>query len=87
MTIDNLIDFEKDNLIYLIINEKIDKGKIYQILDIECETIGSRAFGHHNIYYAFIKDIVSDNVSRTMLINIDLLTERSEVYAVKVELV
>ena len=85
MTIESYIDFKKDDLIYLILNEKIDKGKIYEILDIECETMGSLMTGHQNMYYATLKNIVSDNIIRTMIVNIDLLSERSEVYAIKVD--
>jgi hypothetical protein len=87
MAIESYIDFKKDDLIYLMINGKIDKGKIYQILDVECETMGSLMTGHQNIYYATLKNIVSDNIIRTMIVNIDLLSERSEVYAIKVDLV
>lgn len=84
MTIESYIDFKKDDLIYLILNGKIDKGKIYEILDIECETMCSMAFGHQNIYYALLKDMNGDNIFRSMIVNIDLLSERSEIYAVKV---
>jgi hypothetical protein len=84
MTIESYIDFKKDELIYLILNGKIDKGKIYEIIDIECETMGSMEFGHQNIYYALLKDMSGDNIFRSMIVNIDLLSERSEIYAVKV---
>ena len=84
MVNDSLINFEKGDYIYLMINGQANTDKIYEILDIECETMGGMTFGHHNIYYALLKDIVSDNNIRTMIVNIDLLSERSEVYAIKV---
>ena len=87
MVNDSLINFEKGDYIYLMINGQANTDKIYEILDIECETMGGMTFGHHNIYYALLKDIVSDNNIRTMIVNIDLLSERSEVCAVKVDLV
>jgi len=83
MAIDKLIDFEKGDYIYLMINGKVNSDKLYEILDIYCETVGSMALGHHNMYYALLKDISGDNVFGTMIVNIDLLSERSEVYAVK----
>ena len=84
MVNDSLINFEKGDYIYLMINGQANTDKIYEILDIECETMGGMTFGHHNIYYALLKDIVSDNNIRTMIVNIDLLSERSKIYAVKV---
>jgi len=81
---DSLINFEKGNYIYLMINGQVNTDKIYEILDIDCETMGNMAFGHHNIYYALLKDMSGDNVFRTMIVNIDLLSERSKIYAVKV---
>lgn len=84
MVNDSLIEFEKGNYIYLIVNGQANTDKIYEILDIECETMGSMAFGHQNIYYALLKDMSGDNIFRTMIVNIDLLSERSDLYAVKV---
>jgi hypothetical protein len=84
MVNDSLIEFIKGDFIYLIINGKAYTDKIYEIIDIDCETIGSMAFGHHNMYYALLKDMSGDNVFRTLIVNLDLLSERSEVYAVKV---
>jgi hypothetical protein len=42
------------------------------------------AFGHQNTYYALLKDMSGENVFKTMIVNVDLLSERSEIYAVKV---
>ena len=83
MAIDKLIDFEKGDYIYLMVNGEANTDKIYEILDIDCETMGSMAFGHQNMYYALLKDVSGENVFRTMIVNIDLLSERSVVYAVK----
>ena len=52
---DSLIEFEKGDYIYLIINGKANTDKIYEILDIDCETMGGMAFGHHNMYYALLE--------------------------------
>ena len=87
MVNDSLINFEKGDYIYLMINGQANTDKIYEILDIECETMGGMTFGHQNMYYALLKDIVTDNIIRTLIVNIDLLSERSEVCAVKVDLV
>ena len=84
MVNDKLIEFEKGDHIYLMVNGQANTDKIYEILDIECETMGSMAFGHQNIYYALLKDMSGDNIFRTMIVNIDLLSERSDLYAVKV---
>ena len=84
MVNDNLINFEKSNVIYLIVNGKVQKDKMYEIIDIYCETIGSMITGHKNIYYALLKDIVDDNIFKTMIVDLDLLTERSDVYAIKI---
>ena len=84
MTNTSLIQFEKGNIIYLIIDNKINTNKIYQILEIDCETYGSMITGHQNVYYALLADMSGDNVFRTVITTIDLLTERSENYAVKV---
>ena len=70
-------EYHKDH--YQIMNEKI-----YEIIDIDCETVGSMAFGHQNTYYALLKDMSGENVFKTMIVNVDLLSERSEIYAVKV---
>ncbi len=83
MVNDKLIEFEKGDYIYLMINGKANTDKIYEILDIDCETMGGMAFGHHNMYYALLKDMSGDNVFRTLIVNLDLLSERSEIYAVK----
>jgi hypothetical protein len=80
----SLIEFEKGNYIYLIVNGQANTDKIYEILDIDCETMGGMTFGHNNMYYALLKDMSGDNVFRTMIVNLDLLSERSEIYAVKV---
>ena len=84
MTNTSLIQFEKGNIIYLIIDNKVNTNKIYQILDIDCETYGSMITGHQNVYYALLADMTGENVFRTIITTIDLLTERSENYAVKV---
>jgi len=84
MTNTSLIQFEKGNIIYLIIDNKVNTNKIYQILEIDCETYGSMITGHQNVYYALLADMSGDNVFRTVITTIDLLTERSENYAVKV---
>ena len=84
MGTNSLIQFEKGNIIYLIIDNKINTNKIYQILEIDCETYGSMITGHQNVYYALLADMSGDNVFRTVITTIDLLTERSENYAVKV---
>ena len=80
----SLIQFNKEDIIYLIIDNKVNTDKIYQILYIDCETHGSMFTGHQNIYYALLSDMKGDNVFRTIITSIDLLTERSENYAVKV---
>jgi hypothetical protein len=67
-----------------MINGKVNTEKIYEIIDIDCETVGSMAFGHQNTYYALLKDMSGENVFKTMIVNVDLLSERSEIYAVKV---
>ena len=84
MTNTSLIQFEKGNIIYLIIDNKVNTNKIYQILEIDCETYGSMITGHQNVYYALLADMTGENVFRTVITTIDLLTERSENYAVKV---
>lgn len=84
MGTNSLIQFEKGNIIYLIIDNKVNTNKIYQILEIDCETYGSMFSGHQNIYYALLADMTGENVFRTVITTIDLLTERSENYAVKV---
>ena len=84
MANESYINFKKDDFIHLMINGKVNTEKIYKIIDIDCETVGSMAFGHYNMYYALLKDISGDNVFRTMIVNIDLLSEKSEIYAVKV---
>jgi len=84
MGTNSLIQFEKGNIIYLIIDNKVNTNKIYQILEIDCETYGSMITGHQNVYYALLADMSGDNVFRTVITTIDLLTERSENYAVKV---
>jgi len=84
MVNNKLINFEKGDYIYLMINGEVNTEKLYEILDIDCETMGSMAFGHNNMYYALLKDVSGDNVFRTMILNIDLLSERSEIYAIKV---
>ena len=84
MTNTSLIQFEKGNIIYLIIDNKVNTNKIYQILDIDCETYGSMITGHQNVYYALLADMTGENVFRTIITTLDLLTERSENYAVKV---
>jgi hypothetical protein len=66
-----------------MVNGKVNTDKIYEILDIDCETMGSMTFGHQNMYYALLKDVSGDNVFRTLIVNLDLLSERSQVYAVK----
>jgi len=78
------INFKKGDFIHLMINGKVNTEKIYEIIDIDCETVGSMAFGHQNTYYALLKDISGENVFKTMIVNVDLLSERSEIYAVKV---
>jgi hypothetical protein len=83
MVNDSLINFEKGDYIYLMINGQVNTDKLYEILDIDCETTGGMAFGHHNMYYALLKDMSGDNVFRTLILNIDLLSERSEIYAIK----
>jgi hypothetical protein len=67
-----------------MINGKVNTEKIYEIIDIDCETVGSMAFGHQNTYYALLKDMSGENVFKTMIVNVDLISERSEIYAVKV---
>ena len=84
MTNTSLIQFEKGNIIYLIINNKVNTDKVYQILEIDCETYGSMFSGHQNVYYALLADMTGENVFRTVITTLDLLTERSENYAVKV---
>ena len=84
MGTNSLIQFEKGNIIYLIIDNKVNTNKIYQILEIDCETYGSMITGHQNVYYALLADMTGENVFRTVITTIDLLTERSENYAVKV---
>ncbi len=84
MGTNSLIQFEKGNIIYLIINNKVNTNKIYQILEIDCETYGSMITGHQNVYYALLADMSGENVFRTIITSINLLTERSENYAVKV---
>jgi len=84
MANESYINFKKGDFIYLMINGKVNTEKIYEIIDIDCETVGSMAFGHQNIYYALLKDMSGENVFKTMIVNIDLLSERSELYAVKV---
>lgn len=81
---ENFISFEKGDIIYLIINNVIITEKMYEILNIDCETIGSMITGHQNIYYALLKDMSGENVFRTAITSVDLLSERSEIYAVKV---
>jgi hypothetical protein len=78
------INFKKGDFIHLMINGKVNTEKIYEIIDIDCETVGSMAFGHQNTYYALLKDMSGENVFKTMIVNVDLLSERSEIYAVKV---
>jgi hypothetical protein len=84
MANESYINFKKGDFIYLMINGKVNTEKIYEIIDIDCETVGSMAFGHQNTYYALLKDMSGENVFKTMIVNIDLLSERSELYAVKV---
>ena len=84
MGTNSLIQFEKGNIIYLIIDNKVNTNKIYQILEIDCETYGSMITGHQNVYYALLADMTGENVFRTVITTIDLFTERSENYAVKV---
>ena len=78
------INFKKGDFIHLMINGKVNTEKIYEIIDIDCETVGSMAFGHQNTYYALLKDMSGENVFKTMIVNVDLISERSEIYAVKV---
>jgi hypothetical protein len=84
MANESYINFKKGDFIYLMINKKVNTEKIYEIIDIDCETVGSMAFGHQNTYYALLKDMSGENVFKTMIVNVDLLSERSEIYAVKV---
>ena len=84
MANESYINFKKGDFIYLMINGKVNTEKIYEIIDIDCETVGSMAFGHQNTYYALLKDMSGENVFKTMIVNVDLLSERSEIYAVKV---
>jgi hypothetical protein len=84
MANESYINFKKGDFIYLMINGKVNTEKIYEIIDIDCETVCSMAFGHQNIYYALLKDMSGENVFKTMIVNVDLLSERSEIYAVKV---
>ena len=84
MANESYINFKKGDFIYLMINGKVNTEKIYEIIDIDCETVGSMSFGHQNTYYALLKDMSGENVFKTMIVNIDLLSERSEIYAVKV---
>ena len=84
MANESYINFKKGDFIYLMINGKVNTEKIYEIIDIDSETVGSMAFGHQNTYYALLKDMSGENVFKTMIVNIDLLSERSELYAVKV---
>ena len=83
MVNNSLIEFENGDYIYLMVNGKVNTDKIYEILDIDCETMGGMAFGHQNMYYALLKDMSGDNVFRTLIVNLDLLSERIQVYAVK----
>jgi hypothetical protein len=84
MANESYINFKKGDFIHLMINGQANTDKIYEIIDIDCETVGSMAFGHQNTYYALLKDISGENVFKTMIVNVDLLSERSEIYAVKV---
>ena len=72
MGTNSLIQFEKGNIIYLIIDNKVNTNKIYQILEIDCETYGSMITGHQNVYYALLADMSGDNVFRTVITTIDL---------------
>jgi len=84
MGTNSLIEFSKGDIIYLIINNKVNTNNVYQIIDINCETYGSMNTGHQNVYYALLANMSGDNVFRTIITTIDLLTERSEKYAIKV---
>ena len=85
MVKNKFIDFDVNDFIYLVIDNKIITESIYQILNIDCETTGNMNSGHTNIYYALLKDMNGDNVFRTSIASVDLKTEKSITYAAKVK--
>lgn len=76
-------DFKKDDLVYLIKDNIIDKSISYIIKDIEIETGGNWHDGFSEIHYAYLKNTTTNIIEKKLITYTSMMNNVKLCYVIK----
>jgi GABA(A) receptor-associated protein len=82
-TFGSFYDFKKDDLVYLIKDNVIDKSILYIIQDIEIETGGNWHDGYSETHYAYLKNTTTNIIEKKLISYISMMNNLKLFYIIK----